>query len=372
VTSAALPEADASLVDVDASLLEVTDLTTLFRSGEGFVHAVDGVSLSLGRGETLGVVGESGSGKSVLARSIMRLLPRTALTAGGINFNGQDLTAMSPRSARAIWGRQIAMVFQDPMTSLNPVMRIGRQITESLHLHLGLGATQARSRAVELLGMVGLPEPARRYRAYPHELSGGLRQRVCIAIAIACSPRMLIADEPTTALDVTIQRQILDLLAELQRDTRMAMVLITHDLGVIAGRTGRVIVMYRGRIVEAGPTLSLFRRALHPYTAALLAAIPRIERPSHSRLEVIPGQSTEALDPAPGCRFAARCARAEPCCRREDPPLSALIDQPDHSCICFFPNGDPVRVTAEASTVRTQASHPLAWPAAEGGPTNGR
>jgi peptide/nickel transport system ATP-binding protein len=322
----------------DSSLLAVKDLRTWFNTRRGVVHAVDGVSFTIERGETLGVVGESGSGKSVLARTIMQLTPQSALSSGTVHFEGKDLLHMDRVAARAIWGAEISMIFQDPMTSLNPVLRVGRQITESLELHLGLDRKASRAKAIDLLAQVGIPEPQRRIRNHPHELSGGMRQRVSIAMAIACSPKLLFADEPTTALDVTIQRQILDLLTSLQRQHGMAMVLITHDLGVVARRARRIMVMYGGRVVETGPTRSLFREMRHPYTASLLASIPKIEEPSHTRLAVIPGRPVDVIDPKPGCRFAPRCRNAQERCLVEDPPLIPAKD-PSHTYACFYPVG---------------------------------
>ena len=342
--------------DPAAALLDVRGLSVRFPTPRGLVHAVDDVSFTLETGETLGIVGESGSGKSVLARSIMRLTPSTAMTSGSVTFLGRDLGALAPRAARSVWGRDVAMVFQNPMTSLNPVMTIGRQLAEPLRLHLRSSKREARSRSVELLRSVGVPEPERRLDAYPQELSGGMRQRVSIAMAIACSPQLLLADEPTTALDVTIQRQILDLLSDLQRETHMAMVLITHDLGVVAGRARRVMVMYGGRVVETGPTDSIFEDQRHPYTACLLAAVPRIEAPSHTRLAVIPGRPVDVVDPSPGCRFASRCPRAQPQCRHEDPPLRPVPERPEHSYACFFPVGSAEdRLALERHAVGDQA-----------------
>lgn len=321
-------------------LLVVEGLTTWFGTPRGVVHAVDDVSFELSAGQTLGIVGESGSGKSVLARTIMRLTPSHALTAGRVRFDGRDLRALSRHEGRRIWGKEISMVFQDPMTSLNPVIRVGRQITETLQVHLGLESDEAKTTAIQLLTLVGIPEARRRFRAYPYELSGGMRQRVCIAIALACSPRLLFADEPTTALDVTIQRQILDLLRDLQRTNGMAMVLVTHDLGVVAKRTDRVLVMYAGRVVETASTKVLFNEMRHPYTAALLASIPRIKQPSHTRLAVIGGRPVDVIDPQPGCRFAPRCTSSQPRCTREDPVLTPT-GTPGHSFACFYPVGTP-------------------------------
>jgi peptide/nickel transport system ATP-binding protein len=284
------------------------------------------------------VVGESGSGKSVLARSVMRLLEPPVRASGTVVFDGRDLSALSPESLRRIWGKDISLISQDPMTSLNPVRKIGRQITETVRLHGGLRQNEAIVRAIELLTMVGIPDPARHLRSYPHELSGGMRQRVAIAIAISSSPRLLIADEPTTALDVTIQRQILDLLSGLREKMGMALILITHDLGIVAQRSDRVMVMYGGRVAEVAPTRALFERPSHPYTASLLAAIPRLSSPSHTRLPSIPGQPVDVIDPVSRCRFAPRCQRAQPRCLVEDPPLE-VDPVGDHACACFYPVG---------------------------------
>ena len=255
--------------------------------------------------------------------------------SGTVYFEGRDLGKLSAREARNIWGNDIAMVFQDPMTSLNPTLRVGRQITESVELHMGLSRKAANERAYEFLSHVGIPEAHKRARMYPYELSGGMRQRVGIAIALACSPKLLLADEPTTALDVTIERQILDLLSGLQRETGMAMILISHDLGVVAGRTDDIMVMYGGRVIEQGPTKSVFREMRHPYTAALLASIPRLDQPSHTLLSTIPGRPVDVVDPKPGCRFAPRCPNVQPRCRVEDPPIVEAA--PGHQFACFFP-----------------------------------
>ncbi len=294
----------------EATLLEVRDLRTTFGTAKGPLRAVDGVSLSVGRGETLGIVGESGSGKSVLVRSIMNLLPRTATVEGTVLFEGRDVRELRGAERKHFWGTQMAMVFQDPMTSLNPVRKVGRQLTDPLRYHLGISRRAAERRAVELLRMVRIPEPERRLGQYPHELSGGMRQRVIIAIAVSCNPKLLLADEPTTALDVTVQKQILDLLGSLQRELDMAMILITHDLGVVAGRARRIGVMYAGQIVEEADTRDLFGDLRHPYTEGLLASIPRIEQPSQTRLVGIGGRPPDMTHPPPGCRFAPRCKYA--------------------------------------------------------------
>jgi oligopeptide/dipeptide ABC transporter ATP-binding protein len=322
------------------ALLTVEELSTEFRTPAGMVHAVDEVSFSLARGRTLGIVGESGSGKTVLSRSVMGLLPKTAIRSGRVLFDGVDLAGLSDRDMRRYWGTEIAMVFQDPMTALNPVVKVGRQITESLIYHLEISKEEAQSTAVELLRSVGMPEPARRLKEYPHQLSGGMRQRVVIAIALACSPKLLIADEPTTALDVTVQAQILDLLARLQRERHMAMMFITHDLGVVSGRTDDTAVMYAGRVVEKAPTRALFADMKMPYTEALMKSIPRLEYPSHSRLLAITGRPPSLINLPKGCRFAPRCPYAQERCREEEPPLRDA-QTPGHQYRCWYPVGTP-------------------------------
>jgi len=324
---------------VTGHLLVVEDLRTTFRTPNGRVKAVDGVSFSLERGRTLGVVGESGSGKTVLARSIMGLLPRRNVEVSGrVTYDGRDITGAGTKVMRGVWGTEMAMVFQDPMTSLNPVMRIGRQIDESLRHHLDMAKKEARATALALLRSVGIPEAERRLEQYPHELSGGMRQRVTIAIALACGPKLLFADEPTTALDVTVQAQILDLLAAQQRERYMAMILVTHDLGVVAGRTDEIAVMYAGQIVERAPTGVLFRAMKMPYTEALLKSIPKLEQPGHTRLAAIPGRPPDLMAPPTGCRFAARCPYARDKCVEAEPPL-VEADTPGHYYRCWFPVG---------------------------------
>jgi peptide/nickel transport system ATP-binding protein len=318
-------------------LLEVRDLATTFRTARGALRAVDGVSFTLDRGETIGVVGESGSGKSVLVRSIMNLLPRTAKVEGEVRFEGQDVHNLDRKTKHHFWGSEIAMVFQDPMTSLNPVKKIGKQLTDPLRHHLGLSKDQAKARAVELLELVRIPEAPRRLGQFPHELSGGMRQRVMIAIAVSCNPRLLLADEPTTALDVTVQKQILDLLGTLQRELEMAMIIITHDLGVVAGRTDRIMVMYGGQVMEEAQTRTLFREVRHPYTEGLLSSIPRLENPSHTRLSAIPGRPPDMVNPPRGCRFAPRCAYAQDKCISDPVPL--FSSGSSHRYACFYPVG---------------------------------
>ncbi|MDW3217835.1 MAG: ABC transporter ATP-binding protein [Acidimicrobiales bacterium] len=321
-------------------LLDVSSLSTSFSTPRGLLRAVDGVSFSIRDGETLGIVGESGSGKSVLVRSVMGLLGRSATVdpASRASFAGRDLLALDPISATRFWGREMAMVFQDPLTSLNPVRRIGHQIAEPLRRHLRLGRAETRRRSLELLDMVGIPDPQRRLDEYPHQLSGGMRQRVTIAIAISCQPRLLIADEPTTALDVTVQKQILDLLADVQAELGMAMILITHDLGVVASYADRVAVMYAGRMVEVADTIPVFDRTAHPYTEALLGSIPRMDGHQGGRLDAISGRPPDMTDPPPGCSFAPRCRLAQPDCLETEPTLVPLGGL-DHFHACHHPVG---------------------------------
>lgn len=288
-------------------LLSVEQLQTHFATSDGINRAVDGVSFHVNAGETLAIVGESGCGKSVTAMSILRLIPEPpGKIAGAIKFQGKDLLKLSDREMRAIRGNSISMIFQEPMTSLNPVLTVGRQIGETLRLHQGLSAHQAEERAIEMLELVGIPEARRRVREYPHQLSGGMRQRVMIAMALACKPRLLIADEPTTALDVTVQAQILALLETLKRETGTAILLVTHDLGVVADYADDVVVMYAGRVAEAAPAQALFARPEHPYTIGLLGAAPRFSAPG-GRLANIAGTVPDLAAPPPGCRFAPRC-----------------------------------------------------------------
>jgi peptide/nickel transport system ATP-binding protein len=342
----------SSAVEHQGPLLEVADLSTQFKTPAGRVRAVDGVSLTLDRGRTLGIVGESGSGKSVLSRSIMGLLPTSnVVREGSILFEGNELTTLRDGDMRRYWGTELAMVFQDPMTSLNPVMRVGSQITESLKFHLDMPKDEADATALALLRSVGIPEAARRLQQYPHELSGGMRQRVVIAIALACGPELLFADEPTTALDVTVQAQILDLLQQQQTDRFMAMVLVTHDLGVVAGRAHDVAVMYAGRIVERAPTQTLFSTVRMPYTEALLNSIPKLDYPSHTRLTAIPGRPPNLIHPPKGCSFAPRCLYAQERCLDEEPSLTEG-DTPGHAYACFFPVGTEA---GEEARARNQA-----------------
>ena len=319
-------------------ILDVRNQKTAFVTARGMAQAVDGVSFTLERGRTLGVVGESGSGKSVLSRSIMRLLPGNALVPpdSRVILNGKDLTRMTESQLRRLRGPEVSIIFQDPMTSLNPVLSIGKQIMEVLTFHMGMSRRDARTRAVELLRAVGLPQPDVRVDQYPHQLSGGMRQRVAIAIAIACEPDLLIADEPTTALDVTVQAEILDLLGRMVKERDMAMILITHDMGVVAGRCDEVAVMYAGRIVEKAPVRALFRETRMPYTAALLSSIPRVTDPPHRKLDAIEGRPPDLINPPPGCPFAPRCKRAEAECAVQVPVLEGSAD---HQWACIRPIG---------------------------------
>ncbi len=322
-----------------APLLEIDGLKTHFFTRDGVVRAVDGVSFSVFPGETLAVVGESGCGKSVTSLSMMRLIasPPGRIVAGEIRLAGKNLLDLSERQMRAIRGNEISMIFQEPMTSLNPVLTIGRQITETLVLHQRLDRSAAEARAVEMLRLVGIPEPEQRIRQYPHELSGGMRQRVMIAMALACNPKVLIADEPTTALDVTVQAQILDLMRQLKAKTGSAIVLITHDLGVVAEMAQRVVVMYAGKKVEEAPVEALFATPRHPYTRALLGSVPRLRSSlagnARTRLAEIPGMVPSLKEAIPGCIFAPRCAYATEHCRAEYPPLEAKAA--GHSVACW-------------------------------------
>ncbi|MCP4720951.1 MAG: ABC transporter ATP-binding protein, partial [Desulfobacteraceae bacterium] len=303
-------------------LLSIKDLVTTIVIDHGIVPAVNQISLDLHAGKSLGIVGESGSGKSILAKSIIKLLPKNAhiSSKSSILFNGLELNQMNSRALNTVRGQGIAMIFQDPMSSLNPVMTIGHQIAESLAHHFGMENNKARNRSVELLKSVGFPNPKQRLRQYPHQLSGGMRQRVAIAISLACDPQILIADEPTTALDVTVQAEILDLLAQRQADKKMSMVLITHDLGMVAGRTDDIAVMYAGRIVEQAPARQLFLNTRMPYTQALLNSIPSLENPPHTRLASIEGHCPDLSNLPPGCSFAPRCPRLRERCTRQAPP----------------------------------------------------
>ena len=315
-------------------LLTLDDYRIGFKTERGLAKAVDGVSLSLKRGKTLGIVGESGSGKTVLNRGVMGLLAAAnTVESGSAKFEGEELVG---QNRQPFWGTKMAMIFQDPMTSLNPVMKVGNQVMEPLRQHQGLSKSDARKRVAEIFTLVGIPEPHKRLSQYPHELSGGMRQRVMISIALAIEPDLLIADEPTTSLDVTVQKYILDLLTRVQREQGMSMVLITHDLGVARGRADEILVMYGGRVMEHAPTEKLFENMLHPYTAALFSSIPHLHHQKHTRLAPIPGTPPDIVDPPMGCKFAPRCTYAQEKCLVESPPMT---HDGDHRFACYFPVG---------------------------------
>lgn len=315
-----------------APLLDIEALSVSFRSDTGPISAVEDVSLTLSPGETLAIVGESGSGKSVTALAIMGLLGRGTMQADKLDFNGRSLLGMPPAELNRVRGREIGMIFQDPMTSLNPVLTVGRQLTEMFELHMGQTGAQARKGAIDLLERVGVPSAEQRLSQYPHHFSGGMRQRVMIAMTMACRPKILIADEPTTALDVTIQAQILELIADLQKSFGMAIIMITHDLGVVAGIADRLAVMYSGRIVEEGPTDQVFAHPRMPYTQGLLASVPRFDAPQ-AELAAIPGQPPDPTRRPQGCAFAPRCALALPACDDAPPALKALGAGQSAACI---------------------------------------
>jgi peptide/nickel transport system ATP-binding protein len=318
-----------------AQLLEVTNLRTEFKTAAGTIRAVDGVDLSVGKGETLGIVGESGCGKSITSLSIMQLLPKGLgkVAAGEVRFNGENMLDFSERKMRSIRGNEMAMIFQEPMTSLNPVFKIGKQIAESARYHHGVSKHKAKDMAVDMLTKVGIPRPEKVAASYPHELSGGMRQRVMIAMAMVCNPKLLIADEPTTALDVTIQAQILDLMRELQKSEGTSILMITHDLGVVAEMCDRVVIMYAGQVVEETDVKTLFKEPKHPYTQSLLASLPQLNS-DQERLASIPGQVPNPLDMPHGCRFAPRCQFAKEICRAEAPELTEV--EPGHKSRCLL------------------------------------
>jgi oligopeptide/dipeptide ABC transporter ATP-binding protein len=328
-------------------LLEVRNLRTEFRTGAGLVRAVDGISYTVDPGETVAIVGESGSGKSVSALSILGLIPDPPgrIVGGEIIFAGRDLRKLTEDEMREVRGGDIGMVFQEPMTSLNPVLTIGRQITEMLEQHRGSNRAAAQKRAVELLGLVGIADPQRRLKQYPHQLSGGMRQRIMIAIALACEPKLIIADEPTTALDVTIQAQILELMQQLTRRLGVALIVITHNLGIVARYAHRVNVMYAGRIVESGTAAAIYHDPHHPYTMALLKSVPRLDRPRQARLDPIEGQPPDLTRLDQGCSFRPRCRFAIETCLTARPPLAAVGETGQLSA-CFRAN----ELTLEAST----------------------
>ncbi len=319
----------------NGNLLEINNLCTYFNTEDGVVKAVDGISFTLKRGETLGIVGESGSGKSVTNLSIIRLIPDPPgkIVAGEVIFNGQDILLLPDDEVRKIRGRRIAMIFQDPMTSLNPFLKISRQLMEMTQLHLGHSKSQAYEHAIKMLTTVGIPDARARVDNYPHEFSGGMRQRVMIAMALSCEPQLLIADEPTTALDVTIQAQILELIRKLKKETGTSVILITHDLGVVAGMTDHIIVMYAGKVFEQAKTSALFARPANPYTKGLLRSVPD-PTTEQGKLYQIPGSPPDVAHLQPGCPFAPRCERAEDICRREFPPFVEVT--PDHHSLCHF------------------------------------
>ena len=321
-----------------SALLEIRDLRVEFRLRDRRIRAVDGLSYAVDSGQTLALIGESGSGKTVSSRAVMGLLPDTASVSGSARFDGEELIGLPEAELQQHRGATIAMVFQDPTRSLNPTMRVGSQITEAIEAHLPLRGAATRERALELLELVRLPLPRQRFLEYPHMLSGGMRQRVVIAIALAPNPRLLIADEATTALDVTTQAQIMELLADLQRELGMALVMISHDLGLAASFADEVVVMYAGRAVEQAPTRKLFAQVRMPYTKALLEAIPRVERPPHSLLPVVPGRPPDLAALPTGCPFHPRCPKAQDLCRRSRPPFEE--QEPNHRWACFFPCGN--------------------------------
>ena len=318
-----------------SSLIKIEDMSVSFATPRGNLKAVRNVSLELGVGESLGVVGESGSGKTVLSRAIMGLLPGTATRTGDIYYQDQLISELSRDEVRKLWGVGMAMIFQDPMTALNPVRRIGDQLTESLTVRLDMPKKDAKAKAIELMTRVRIPDPQGMMRKFPYQLSGGMRQRIMIAIAVSCNPAMLFADEPTTALDVTVQAQVLELLSELRKEFNMGMILVTHDLGVVAGHTDKIAVMYAGDVVEFAPTRQLFSNMKMPYTEALLKSIPRLETPTGTRLPVIEGRLPDPTKDEPGCPFANRCPYVTDKCRAEKPPLKD--DNDGHFYRCWFP-----------------------------------
>ncbi len=324
---------------MEQPLIDIRDLHTQFFTDDGLARAVDGVSYSLQRGETVGVVGESGCGKSVTALSVLRLIPNPPgrIVGGEILFEGNNLLELSPAEMRRIRGNDISMIFQEPMTSLNPVFTIGNQIAEAVRLHQGLSKKEAINKAIEMLALVGIPVPERRVHEYPHQLSGGMRQRAMIAMALSCNPKVLIADEPTTALDVTIEAQILDLMRNLQSELGTAIIMITHDLGVVAEMARKVVVMYAGKIVEQAPVEDIFAEPNHPYTQGLLQSLPRVDKDATGekhRLQEIPGIVPSLLNLPKGCKFASRCPKAMAVCEDEEPVLEQIA--PNHFSSCWL------------------------------------
>ena len=329
-------------------LLDVRDLRTHFHTSAGVVRAVDGVSWDVRKGETVALVGESGCGKSVSALSVMRLVsaPAGRIVSGEILFKGRNLLALSEEEMRQVRGREIGMIFQEPMTSLNPVLTIGRQLTETVETHLGMTSAQAQARAVELLSLVGIPDGARRLRQFPHQFSGGMRQRIMIAMALACDPALVLADEPTTALDVTIQAQILELMKGVSRRLGVAIMMITHNLGVVARYADRVNVMYAGKIVERATAREIYANPRHPYTLGLLRSVPRLDEPRRAKLQPIPGQPPDLSRLPAGCSFAPRCAYAIDRCRQDEPPLGPV--SAEHLSACWLAKDLPTRAAVPA------------------------
>lgn len=314
-------------------ILEVKNLTVHIKTHKGVVQAVRGVDFYLNEQETLAVVGESGSGKSITMKGVMGILPKNGkVVEGSVMFQGNDLTKYSERQMQQVRGSEIAMIFQDPMTSLNPTMKVGKQIMESILLHSKVSKDEAKKRALELLKMVNIPNPEERMNQYPYEFSGGMRQRVVIAIALACNPKLMIADEPTTALDVTIQAQIIDLLKKIQKENNTAVVMITHDLGIVAGMADDIIVMYAGRIVEKGTVYEIFNEPKHPYTDALLKAVPNLKNENKSELRIIPGTPPDLIAPPKGCGFASRCQYCMGICKEQSPEYTKFSDSHEAAC----------------------------------------
>jgi oligopeptide transport system ATP-binding protein len=344
--------------ETNGHILTVNDLRTYFQTEDGVVKAVDGITFTLEKGETLGIVGESGSGKSVTNLSIMRLIPEPPgkIVSGDIIFDGIDVRKLSIDDVRSIRGKRIAMIFQDPMTSLNPFLKISTQLMEVTELHLGHNKQQAREHAIKMLETVGIPDAKNRVDGYPHEFSGGMRQRVMIAMALSCDPELLIADEPTTALDVTIQAQILELIKDLKARMGTSVILITHDLGVVAGMTDKIIVMYAGKVFEQAPTAELFATSANPYTKGLLKSVPDPAHEEGTELYQIPGLPPDVAHLPPGCPFAPRCERAEEICHREFPPFVQINE--NHWSLCHFANevyAESVRENSMVATAQTEA-----------------
>lgn len=338
------------MTDMEEDVLAVDGLTGTLKTPGGALRLLNEVSFRLPKGRTLGIVGESGAGKSMLVKVVTGIAPRSMTTTGRVVLNGQDLSRLAQRQRAALIGRQVGIVFQNPMTSLNPFVRIGRQVEEASRIHLGLSRATARARAIELLSVVGIADPADCYSYYPHQFSGGMKQRIMIAAALACEPSLLIADEATTALDVTVQKEVLDLLQRIQQERQMSMILVSHNLGVVAGRTDDVMVLYGGRIVEYGPTAEVFRNPRHRYTEALLASIPNMNEPAHSRMRTIPGQPPSLRSRPPGCPFAPRCTSAGEPCGTRMPPLSMGVE-PRHRFACYYP------LDARGPTAGAEAVH---------------